>query len=757
VGEPTIDVVGLHAGRPVGEVAERALRAATFVAGSADQLAAVADLVDPAAATAVVGGGLGALDRLAAHDGPACVLASGDPGFHGIGRALRARFGADRVVCHPAPSSVAVAFARLGLPWHDAVVATCHTGGAARAAALVAGEPTAAVLCGPAAPPEAVGAALAALGAHPDLVAVATRLGEPGESVIRLPDVAALAAGAFDHRSVVVLAHTSDAAHTGVAPAGRLGGRPVDAFAHRAGMITKPEVRAAVLGHLDLPERGVLWDVGAGSGSVAVEAALAAPGLRVLAVERDPAAAEQVVANAAALGALVEVVTGAAPGALADLPAPDRVFVGGGGLDVLDACLAAAAPGARVVATYAAVDRAVEARARLGSLVQLGVDRAVDLPDGGVRFVADNPVFLAWGDVVAPAGAAGDVVALGIGCSSGATAAEVDAVAAEAIAEAGLEPTVVATVDRRAEHPAVGHRRPLTFGPLLLGSVDVPNPSAAVADAIGTPSVAEAAALLAAGPGARLVVAKRKGATATAAVAVAPARLHPGAVVVVGLGPGGATHRTPAATAALRGADAVVGYGPYVDAVAALLRPEQAVVRSAMGDEAERADAACELARAGWRVAVVSSGDPGVFAMASVVLQRAAAHGVAVSIVPGVTAAHAAGAAAVRPLGGPHAVLTLSDILLPAEVIEAQLRAAAGAGLAIALYNPRSAGRPDHLDRARAVLLEHLPADTPVVLVDDATGTQERVTTSTLADFDATAVGMRTVVLVGPGDPRRPS
>src|SRR5690606_9590171 len=134
----------------------------------------------------------------------------------------------------------------------------------------------------------------------------------------------------------------------------------------------------------------------------------------------------------------VEVVVGEAPSALAGLPAPDRVFVGGGGVDVLDACVASARPGARVVATFAAVDRALEARRRLGALVQVGVDRAVDLPDGGVRFQADNPVFVAWGDVgpdAAPVPAT--VVALGLGCSSTATPAEVDAVAATAVAAAG--------------------------------------------------------------------------------------------------------------------------------------------------------------------------------------------------------------------------------------------------------------------------------------------------------------------------------
>jgi precorrin-3B methylase len=100
-------------------------------------------------------------------------------------------------------------------------------------------------------------------------------------------------------------------------------------------------------------------------------------------------------------------------------------------------------------------------------------------------------------------------------------------------------------------------------------------------------------------------------------------------------------------------------------------------------------------------------------------------------------------------------VLTLSDLLLPAEVIEAQLRAAATSGLALALYNPRSAGRPDHLARAREVLLEHLPADALVVVVDDATGPAQHVTTTTLAALDPAPVGMRSVVLVAPGDPRR--
>ncbi len=737
-------VVGLLGGRPVGDAAAAALRAATLVAGGRDQLAAVADLLAPGARTVVVGAGLGALDDVAADPGPACVLASGDPGFFGVVRALNARIG-DRLVVHPAPSSVALAFARLGLPWDTAVVRSCHTGDAARVAAEVARAEVAAVLTGPDAPPEAVGAALVALGAHHRLVVVATRLGEPGELVTRCTDLADLAAGRFDHRSVVVLGHPS------TPKSAALGGRPAAAFAHRASMITKPEVRSVVLGKLDLPAHGVLWDVGAGSGSVAIEAALAAPGLRVVAVERNHDDAERVLANAAVLGALVDVFEGAAPAVLERLPPPDRVFVGGGGLDVLDACLAALRPGGRLVATFAAVDRAAAAHRRLGNLVQVGVDRAEVLPDGGIRFVADNPVFVAWGD--APAAAIAAVVrrvVVGIGCSSGATADEVSIVVREALAAAGEHAAdAYATIDVRAGHPALPTSTQ-PFPPSLLGLVDVPNPSAAVDDAVGTPSVAEAAALLAAGPGARLTVAKRKGATATAAVAVGTGGTGgTGSVHVVGLGPGGAVHRTPAAIAAVRHADAVVGYRPYVDAVDSLLRPDQLVLRGTMGAEDERARAALTLARCGWRVALVSSGDAGVFAMGARTLALAAGGAdVEVHLVPGVTAAHAAAAAAGTPLGTAHALVTLSDLHLPWATIEAQLRAAASSGMALALYNPRSAGRPDNLARAREVLLDVLFPSTPVVVVTDATGPDESVVHTTLATLDPTDAGMRSMVLV---------
>jgi precorrin-6Y C5,15-methyltransferase (decarboxylating) len=170
------------------------------------------------------------------------------------------------------------------------------------------------------------------------------------------------------------------------------------AVAARPGLITAAEVRAIALGKLALPLHGVVWDVGAGSGSVAVECARLAPDLRVLAIERDERDAERIRANAAAHRVAVDVVVGEAPAVLATLPDPDRAFIGAGGDDVLDVTLARLRPGGVVVATYAALDRAALAWARLGSLVEVAVSRAEPVGrTGSVRLRANDPVFVCWG------------------------------------------------------------------------------------------------------------------------------------------------------------------------------------------------------------------------------------------------------------------------------------------------------------------------------------------------------------------------
>jgi precorrin-6Y C5,15-methyltransferase (decarboxylating) len=356
-------------------------------------------LTEPVAAGAgaprvlAVGGDLGpVLDAIAAEPGTVGVLASGDPGFFGIVRVLAERFGPGALEVRPAPSSVSLAFARLGLPWDDALVVSAHGRPLAAASAMAATAPKVAVLVSPDSPPEALGKELLALGAHPAVVAVCSRLGLTGETITPT-DLDGLAAGAWDPLSVVVLLRGAPVA----AEAQLTWGRPEAVFVHRAGMVTKSEVRAVALGKLDLPTHGVVWDVGAGSGSVAIECALLCPGLRVFAVERRTDDAHRIGDTARALGATVTVVEGDAPESLEGLPAPDRVFVGGGGLDVLDTVIERLRPGGRVVATYAALDRAAAAAQRLGQLVQISANRGEQFPDGSWRLVASNPVFVVWG------------------------------------------------------------------------------------------------------------------------------------------------------------------------------------------------------------------------------------------------------------------------------------------------------------------------------------------------------------------------
>ena len=343
---------------------------------------------------------------------------------------------------------------------------------------------------------------------------------------------------------------------------------------------------------------------------------------------------------------------------------------------------------------------------------------------------------------------------VGVGASTGAPPEEVVALVEEALAGAGLSRASVAevaTIDRRAADPAVvALGLPVrAFAAADLAAVAVPSPSAVVAAAVGTPSVAEAAALLAAGPGAEVVVTKQASAHAT--VAVARRKGPRGRLSIVGLGPGHARFRTPEAEAAVRHAQVVIGYEPYVDQCADLLGPAQEVVRSPIGDEVVRAKQALAEAGAGRRVALVSSGDPGVYAMAGIALELAAdqAADIDVAVVAGVPAALSAAALLGAPLAHDHAVISLSDLLTPWSAIESRLRAAAAADLAVVLYNPRSRGRSWQLDAARRLLGEQRSAGTPVGVVTDAGRAGQRVEITNLAALDSETVGMTTCVIVG--------
>ncbi|REK85678.1 precorrin-2 C(20)-methyltransferase [Streptomyces inhibens] len=231
---------------------------------------------------------------------------------------------------------------------------------------------------------------------------------------------------------------------------------------------------------------------------------------------------------------------------------------------------------------------------------------------------------------------------------------------------------------------------------------------------------------------------------------VAPASPGVGEVVVVGTGPAGPLWLTPESRGALAAAEDLVGYTTYLDRVP--VRPGQRRHASDNKVESERAELALDLARRGRRVAVVSGGDPGIFAMATAVLEVASQdpyRSVPVRVLPGVTAANAAAARAGAPLGHDYAVISLSDRLKPWEVIAERLAAAAGADLALALYNPGSRTRTWQVAKARELLLEHRAPDTPVILARDIGGPEESVRTVHLADLDPNQVDMRTLLLIG--------
>ncbi|MEU9448552.1 precorrin-6y C5,15-methyltransferase (decarboxylating) subunit CbiE [Streptomyces sp. NPDC048277] len=382
---------------------------------------------------------LDTVEEYLAKDRPVTVLASGDPGFFGIVRVLAERFGADALDVRPGVSSVAAAFARLGLPWDDAIVVSAHGRELRTAVNVCRAHPKVAVLTGPGAGPAELGAALrhacdepntasapdssasapdssASDSSAPDsfapshgrVLVVASALGSARERVERVTPAEAAARDWGTDVSVVLC--LDEARLLGaVRTIASVPARPArwaldeDAFAHRDSMITKFEVRALALARLGPRLGDLVWDVGAGSGSVAVECARL--GAAAVAVEKAVDGVERIAANARAHGVYVDVVRGSAPEVLPGLPDPDAVFIGGGGAE-LPAIVTACALRARrtVVVAMAALDRVPAAREALTGAgyscdgVLLQSSRLAPLPGDVTRLAATNPVFLLWGD-----------------------------------------------------------------------------------------------------------------------------------------------------------------------------------------------------------------------------------------------------------------------------------------------------------------------------------------------------------------------
>jgi cobalt-precorrin 5A hydrolase/precorrin-3B C17-methyltransferase len=341
---------------------------------------------------------------------------------------------------------------------------------------------------------------------------------------------------------------------------------------------------------------------------------------------------------------------------------------------------------------------------------------------------------------------------VGVGASRGAPAGEIGQLIDGVLGELGVSPDSVrylATADAKADEPglqsaAAERGWPVcTFPASRLAAVPVPNPSEVVRRAVGTPSVAEAAALLE--PGSTLIAAKRASAHATVAVA----RVRPrGRLTVVGIGPGARDLLTPRAVAELRRAAVVAGLDSYLEQVADLLRPGTRVLASGLGAEQERAAEAVAQARAGRAVALIGSGDAGVYAMGSPALELAG-DDIDVIVVPGVTAALAVAAVLGAPLGHDHVMISLSDLHTAWPVIERRIAAAAAGDLVTCFYNPASRKRDWQLRRALELLAAHRPPGTPVGWVRDASRPGQAASLSTLAEFDPAVVDMHTLVVVG--------
>ncbi|MGI9048110.1 MAG: precorrin-6y C5,15-methyltransferase (decarboxylating) subunit CbiE [Rubrobacteraceae bacterium] len=394
-----IYVIGAD-GETLGAEARTALREAGLVAGGGRHLEAFG--VEEERAVVFEGDLSEALERIGKAEGEVAVLASGDPGFFGITRLLGERFGPENLVVIPAVSSVSAAFARAGLSWDDAVTVSAHGRDPRRAVNVCRAHYKVAVLTSPEFGPAELARALGGCGRT---FFVAQRLGEERERVFRGDASAVMGEKWEDPNVVLVLDGAREVGEKGWI-SGRSGSRggwalPETEFAHRSGMITKPEVRALVLARLGPGPGDLIWDVGAGSGSVAVESARL--GAAAVAVERDPESCGRIRQNAARHGSYVRVVEGEAPEALHDLPEPDAVFVGGSGGGFEEIVKLAAVRALRtVVLTLITLERvapAVELLEGCGLEVEATLLQASKVKGIGEmhRLAAETPVFVVVG------------------------------------------------------------------------------------------------------------------------------------------------------------------------------------------------------------------------------------------------------------------------------------------------------------------------------------------------------------------------
>lgn len=358
---------------------------------------------------------------------------------------------------------------------------------------------------------------------------------------------------------------------------------------------------------------------------------------------------------------------------------------------------------------------------------------------------------------------------LGAGCRRGADPRELRRAAEAYLADFGLSPdhiAVIASCEVKEDEAAIvdlgaGWRVPVSFhGAAALDAVPVASPSEKVREKIGTASVSEAACLLSAGygtaPAPRLYAPKKICGDATFALARLPhlsaPKTGPGQVTVAGLGSGAPGQITPEVDRAIRHCDTIAGYGPYVD----FIRDRAAgktIIQNGMKAEVERCRATLEAALSGQEVCMVCSGDPGILAMAGLLYELRAREprfaDIPIRVLPGITAANIAAASLGAPLQNGFSLVSLSDLLVPADEVRRNLQAVARSNLPVALYNPAGRKRRAMLDEALAVFRAHRGGDVLCAYVKNAGRPEESQWTGKLSEFPADEVDMSTLIIMG--------
>lgn len=690
----------------------------------------------------------------------ALVIASGDPGFHGVLRRIRLEGWPVTVV--PAPTSVSLAFAAVGLPWDDAEVVSAHGKPLEVVVTTARRHRKVAALTSAENSVQALADALQGLGRT---YVLAERLGEDDERVRILSEDEARGVEDIREPNVVLI----------------LDGHPDDpALIDREQAAVRPEVIAQVTNSPAARRRADEIDKALGIESLRLDG----PATKLLPQAWREAS---LIISHLALGATTRIIAPLLrdkktdPGVVVVDEAGHFAvpLVGGhaGGANELAKRLADGI-GAEAVLTTATDALNIPALDTLGWAYSgdvAGVTRPLidgdpvvverrqpwplpPMPDN-VSETAEQPAArIVVTDEARVSGSELPTVVLhprslvvGMGCNKGTDVETLRALLEETLAANNLaleSVTAITTVDLKAGEPGLlrlAHQLgiPLVDYPVEeLRDQDVPTPSAQVEGHVGTPSVSEASVMR---HGATVLVPKQRNSDATCAIGRLPAR---GKLTVVGLGPGSRDLLTPRAQEALRQATQIVGYAPYVKQIRDLLRTGTKVMATKMGTENERIAAAIEAARQGENVAMVCGGDPAIYAMASPILELGT-EGIDFEVVPGVTASLAVSAILGAPLGHDHATISLSDLHTSWETILQRLHAAAEGDMVVALYNPRSKKRLMHLPTALEILGERRPSTTPVAVVQQAARQRQKVIMSTLEEFQPEWVDMNSLVIVG--------